>query len=431
MTCYEEVTSPHSDGAGSFGAEMPAEMVAKAAQLLGMSEGLTPSMPSRAGRGGADRERRGRMGEARLVVVRGTEPVPDHGDSSRHRSTRSPVGRVRQALSIAAAGALAVGIFFAGAAVAGGSQEASTPAAARLARAAAQSWLSGTRFSGPTGGDVGARLDRRGPALGGQLEPAGSWSAPGLLSEQFVVGGHGGAYGLSVVVYKGYLVYPPTPSPLPFVEPAGPPVPETGTWAKTDVASLVDHWAAATFAAAGALRPADLALAGKAQVLDEWRPRSGASLVARVQVPLGSAGGFAAYEARQTLAGAQEAVLGGRQAVVGSAARLKLAEDQAGADDLAAQRAVQAASARDPLSKAAAAAQGTATSAQETVTKAGDALRTAEGQLGAAKSQEAAAQRDLALAQEQPASMSGVYDVAFNRQGNIVAWAPAEYGASG
>ncbi len=357
------------------------------------------------------------------------EPVIAHRGPRGYPAAPRPVRRERRALSGAVAGAVAAGICFAGGAVLRGGPGASVPAAARLGRSAAQAWLSGQRFSGPTRGDVGALLDRRGPALTGHLEPAGSWSTPGLLSQQFVVSSPAGTFGLSVVVYKGYIVYPPTPSPLPFVEPPGAQVPETGTWVKTDVARSVENWASATFAPTGALRPANLALSGAAQVLDEWRPRSGASLVARVQVPLASTDGFAAYGARQALIAARQAVLAGRLAAEGSAARLRLAEEQAAADDTAAQQKVQVASAGAPVPKAAAAVQGTATSEPGPVTKAEDVFRAAEDHLAAAERQETSAQRQLRLAQARPMSLSGVYDVAFDRHGNIAAWAPAEYGA--
>jgi hypothetical protein len=233
------------------------------------------------------------------------ERVRDYGRPRGYRSGQGPVRRDKRAFSGAAAGVVAVGMFFAGGAILGGGQQASPSSAAKLARAAVQSWLSGTRFSGPTGGDVGPLLDRRGPALAGQLEPAGSWSGAGLFSQQFVVGGPAGAYGLTVVVYKGYVVYPPTPSPLPFVEPAGSQVPETGTWVKANVAHSVEKWATATFAPTGALRPAGLVLAGRVHVLDEWRPPSGASLVARVQVPLSRADGVydVAFDSQGNVAG--------------------------------------------------------------------------------------------------------------------------------
>lgn len=133
-------------------------------------------------------------------------PLPLYGGPRGYRGGRQPGGRGRWAVFGALGTALAIGGFFAG--------------AAKLARAPAEAWTSGKRFSGRTGGDVGPRLGRRGPELGGALEPAGWWSAPSLLSEQFVVGTSSGAYGLSVVVYKGYVVYPPTPARLSFVEPS-------------------------------------------------------------------------------------------------------------------------------------------------------------------------------------------------------------------
>ena len=99
-------------------------------------------------------------------------------------------------------------------------------------------------------------------------------------------------------------------------------------------------------------------LTGKAQVLDESRPRSGPGLVARVQVPFASADGFAVYEARKAPQTAEEVGLAGRRTVVGGAARLRLAEDKARADDAAAQQAVKAVSTDAPLSKAAAGRSG-------------------------------------------------------------------------
>jgi hypothetical protein len=182
------MTSLQSDALETSGAELPPEMVAKAAELLSMGEGLTSFLVSRAGVS-EERPKRGRR-------------------PRRYQAGPGPANKDRRVFFGAVAGALAVGMFFAGGAVLGGGQKHPAPAAAKLARAAAQAWLSGTRFSGPTRRDVGPLLDRGGPALAGQLEPAGSSSASGLFSEQFVVGSPAGAYGLSVVVYKGYVVYP-------------------------------------------------------------------------------------------------------------------------------------------------------------------------------------------------------------------------------
>lgn len=480
----EEMTS-RADALGSLGAEVPPELVAKAAALLG------------AGEMGAEENRRAGAREPRVVAVRvvgprgrkvvrvpldvpvgdlaevlaegagvetvasvslrsgqlilphetlgklgvgagstlqvdelpSPEPVFGYGAPRGYQTGRRPVSRGHRAFFGAVAAAVVVGMFFAGGAVQGGGQGPPAPAAVKLAKAAADAWMSGKRFSGPARGDVGSLLGRRGPAVTAYVEPAGSWSAPGLLSEQFVVGSSAGTYGLSVVVYKGYVVYPPTPSPLPFVEPPGAHVPETGTSATANMDQSVTNWAIATFAPAGALRPADLGLAGRVQVLDEWRPRSGADLVARVEVPLASADGFTAHEAREELLAAQEAVLTGRRAVVGGAVGLRRAEDKAKADDTAAQQAAQVVSAGAPPSKSVAAAEAAAASAQETVSKDENSFRAAENQLGAAERQEASAKAELTRADSKPLSATGVYDVAFDHQGKVVAWAPAEYGA--
>ena len=120
------------------------------------------------------------------------EPLLVHG-GLRTYPGRRPSGRGHWALTGALGTALAIGGFFAGGAVLGGAKEASVPAAASLARQAAQAWLSGRRFAGPARGDVGAGLGRRGPALGGALEPAGWSSGPGLFAGQFVVGSPLGA----------------------------------------------------------------------------------------------------------------------------------------------------------------------------------------------------------------------------------------------
>ena len=345
------------------------------------------------------------------------------------RGGRRPVGHASLALFGTLSSVLAVGAFFAGGAALGGAKGAPVALAAKLARAAAQAWVSGKPFSGRAGGDVGADLGHRGPPLGGALEPAGWWSTPGLLSEQFVVGGPDGAYGLSVVVYKGYVVFPPTPSPLPFVEPPGAHVAETGITVRTGLGRYAEDWAKATFGPTGALRPAGLGLAGNVQILDEWQPRSGAALVARVQVPLSTADGFAAYTAHSQLESSQDAVLACRQGVVGAAARLKLAEEGARAANAGAERALQAVNAGVPLSPSALATQGAATNADEAVTKAKVVFRAAEGDLGTAERREATAELELQKAQSKPISVSGVYDVAFDRQDKAVAWAPGEYGA--
>ena len=198
---------------------------------------------------------------------------------------------------------------------------------------------------------------------------------------------------------------------------------------RTGLGRAAEDWAGATFAPAGALRPAGLGLAGKVHVLDEWRPRSGPALVARAQVPLSSADGFAAYEAQRQLGSAKSAVLASRRALVDGAARLESAESRAKAAAAAAQQAVGALGAGVSLSQAAVAAQGEATSAERAATKAEEASRAAEGRLGAAERQEARAERRLQRARQRATSVAGVYDVAFDRKGRAVAWAPAGYGA--
>ena len=82
-----------------------------------------------------------------------------------------------------------------------------------------------------------------------------------------------------------------------------------------------------------------------------------------------------------------------------------------------------------PLSQAALATQGAATNADEGVTKAKASFLAAEGDLGTAERREAMDERELQKAQSRPTSVSGVYDVAFDRQDKAVAWAPGEYGA--
>ncbi len=147
-------------------------------------------------------------------------------------------------------------------------------------------------------------------------------------------------------------------------------------------------------------------LAGKAQVLDESRPRSGQGLVARVQIPFASVDGFAVYEARKAPQTTEEVVLAGRRTVVGGAARLRLAEDKARADDAAAEQAVKAVSTNAPLSKAAAGRSGRGHQGPRNGHEGGEGFPGGGKPVGPAERQETSAKRELTRAEAQPTSVS-------------------------
>jgi hypothetical protein len=290
-----------------------------------------------------------------VQVVAG--PVAGNGRARGYQAGRQvqrarwPVSRGRLALSAAVAGAWRSGL----SSPAVRCSEADRSLRHRL-------WPSSPARQRKRGGRPSASPCQR--AETSALSSAGEarlWRAPGVCEVVVRPGPFERAvrsrspYGLTVVVYKDYVVYPPTPSPLRLIERPGAHVPETGAGVSTNVARSVENWAKTTFAATGALRPAGLGLAGKAQVLEEWRPRSGRAWSpgfgsrsrARTASPSTKRRGTSArlqppesvlrFRERLLSAGGRTAGSpgGAGPAAVGGAARLRLAEERAGADDAA------------------------------------------------------------------------------------------------
>lgn len=329
---------------------------------------------------------------------------------------------------------------FLGAALFGGSSRATSttpPGAQQLAASAANAWVTGGPFTGPREATVPANLGRTGPAGAGVVTEAGVSVKGAISSWLFIVrtGGSTGpssSYGLAVVIYKGQLAYPPTPTPLPFANtspPGGAPtVPQNGKILTPGTTDDAQAWAELTFPTPTATpnlatptssstpsstatltgptttpattppgAPAGSALAGFAvtgpvKILDELQPTSGPATVERVQVPLtGDVPGSP-----------QAAALAALQSTAGQDAAAVTTDTQAVTSRFAALNA-----ARTPANvRAVITAQAALKKAQATLTAAQTAATTAAQGAGSA---------------------IGVYDVAFNAQGLAVAWAPADY----
>lgn len=329
----------------------------------------------------------------------------------RRRSTRQWVGATAGVLALIAA-SMAIGA----AAFGGDGSSATTtgPDSARaLAAKAATAWVSGARFDGARAPAVPAGLGRSGPANGGTVQAIGSSASAGITDVLFIITPPGGAapYGLSVVIYRRAVAYPPTLAPLPFATsiPSGGAafVPQTGKIVPPSAGKMAGRWASSVLgspANPGALP--GYGTAGPPKVLDEWQPAAGADRVARIQVPL---------------AGPSARDLTVSRALATRDTAAVTAAQNAAASETAAVTAAQAAAA-----KAAPAGPAAAAAANKQLAASRRALDDAQNALAAA--QQIAAQ-DTARTMTQPpgSTITAVYDVAFNPQGEPTAWAPADY----
>jgi hypothetical protein len=382
---------------------------------------------------------------------------------------RSSVGRTRRertVLTVTVAG-LAVVAFLLGGALTGGSNSPASNqlASNRLATRAVTAWLANKPFDGPRLIGVPANLGRSGgPAVTATVEAAGSSTSDGIVSQQFIVVPDSGTpYGLSVVLYKGKVAYPVTLTGILFAEsatgPGTPVVPQTGAIVAPSATGPAQAWARATFGpgATSPITALGFGLAGSAKVLNQWDPKTGAAMVARIQVPLstgapGTASAVARTKASDTVTADRETVSADQRAVTRTAATLVSDEDAVTKANGAAQAAVAASntaqakvaadSAANPVSASLAADTATATTAAAAVTAEQTAATTAQATLTADQHAHALAaaklvadqkteRADLALAaraeNQHPATVESVYDVAFNAAGQPLAWAPADY----
>jgi hypothetical protein len=388
----------------------------------------------------------------------------------RRRSQFGGTRRERTVLAVAVA-ALAVVAFLLGGALTGGSNSPASNQSVlnRLATRAVIAWLADEPFGGPRLTGVPANLGRSGgPAVTARVEAAGASSADGIVSQQFiVVPATGRPSGLSVVLYQGKVAYPVTLTGILFAEPAtgtrtgtgAPVVPQTGVIVAPSATGPAQAWAQATFGpgAASPVAALGFGLSGTAKVLNQWDPKTGAAMVARIQVPLssgapGTASATTRTEADDTVTTDREAISADQTALTNTAATLvsdgaevteanraaqaavaasnaaqaKVADDNA-ANPPSASLAADTANAATATS-AVAAAQKTATTAQAALTADQHAQSLAAAQLAADQKTE---QTDVVLAaqadNQHSATVESVYDVAFNAAGSPLAWAPADY----
>jgi hypothetical protein len=357
---------------------------------------------------------------------------------------------------------LAAVAFLLGGALTGGSNSRASNqlASNRLASRAVTAWLADKPFGGPRLTGVPANLGRSGGPVTATVEVAGSSISDGIVSQQFiVVPASGMPYGLSVVLYKGKVAYPVTLTGILFAESATgtgtPVVPQTGAIVAPSATGPAQAWARATFGP-GATNPVTaigFGLAGSAKVLNQWDPKIGAAMVARIQVPLstgapGTVSAVAQTKASDTVAADGETVSADQRALTRTAATLVSDEAAATKANTAAQAAVaasnaaQAKVAADSAAASLAADTATAASAAAAVTAAQTAATTAQAALTAdqhaqslAAAKLAADQKteraDVALAaqaeNQHSATVESVYDVAFNAAGTPLAWVPADY----
>ena len=297
-----------------------------------------------------------------------------------------------------------------------GSSTTSTTTPNPLAVQAARAWLAGTPFTGPRSAGVPANLGRTGPKLPASLEVAGSSTSLGITSQQFIVAPvQGPAYGLTVVLYNGSVAYPLTVTGLPFANPVGTTVPQTGTIVGLSATKQANNWAVATFGpqAAGAVPTLGYRLDGSAKVLNQWKPGGKVAFVARINVPLSTTALGSTTAATQSFD--TDAVANIKRQVTTDQAAISSADAAAQAAVTASQTAVPPNPA--PLAAAAAAAQQAATNAQNTLTTDQQTENTDEAALAAAQKAESATK----------AVVASVYDVAFNAKGDAVSWVPADY----
>jgi hypothetical protein len=391
-----------------------------------------------------------------------TRPQATRG---RGRSNFGRTRRERTVLAVAVA-VLAVVAFLLGGALTGGSNSPASNqlASNRLATRAVTAWLANKPFGGPRLTGVPANLGRSGGPVTATVEAAGSSTSDGIVSQQFiVVPATGMPYGLSVVLYKGKVAYPVTLTGVGFAESATGTgtsvVPQTGAIVAPAAIGPAQAWAQATFGP-GATSPVTalgFGLAGSTKVLNQWDPKTGAAMVARIQVPLssgapGTASATARTKASDTVAADRKTVSADQRALVNTAATLVSDQDAVTKANSAAQTAVAASNAAQakvtadnaasPVSASLAADTATATTAAAAVTAAQKTATTAQATLTADQHTHTKAaahlaadqkteQADLALAaqadNQHSTTVQSVYDVAFNAAGTPLAWAPADY----
>lgn len=341
---------------------------------------------------------------------------------------RSP-GR-RAAMGTGVAALIGVSMLIGGATF-GSSSPASRstpPAAIALADQAAQTWLSAKDFTGPRLPSVPADLTRQGGPITASVEAVGFSTGHRITEGLFIVNpATGGPFGLSVVIFKGRVAYPPSVTPLPFATsvPAGsePAVPQSGKIVAPSLTGATQTWAKSTFPPAGSTSLA-LSLAGNVKILDQWKPSSGPAMVARVSVPLSAllpSATAGISDAQQAVTADQRAVSAAQSAVNSADSALSRAQSKASA------AAAAAAQPNAPATAAAAATEATNTlnAAQQALSNAKTALSSAEQTLTRATATLDQAKRAGAT------TFASVYDVTFNPAGQVTGWAPADYQIGG
>lgn len=338
-------------------------------------------------------------------------------------------------LGIGVAALIVVSMLIGGATFASNSTaSSSTPAAAiALAGQAAQRWLSAKDFTGPRLGSVPADLTRQGGPITASVEAVGFSTGHSITEGLFIVDpATGSPFGLSVVIFKGHLAYPPSVTPLPFATsvPAGsvPAVPQSGKIVAPSLTGAAQTWAQTTFPPSGVTSLA-LSLAGNVKILDQWKPSlsaagSGPAMVARVSValsallPRATAG---ISDARHAVTADQQTVSTAQSAVTSASTALSSAQSKASA---------AAAAAAQPNAPATAAAAATA--ATNTLNAARQALSNAKTALSTAQQTLTQATATLDQAKKAGATtFASVYDVTFNPAGQVTGWAPADYQIGG
>jgi len=356
---------------------------------------------------------------------------------ARGRQDASPgrTGRQWALLGVSIAALIVIVALIGGALFGGSSTTSAAPSAMSLR--AANAWLAARPFVGPRLGGVPADLGRSGRALRAVLEPAGSSSAAGITSQEFIVVPDTGApFGLSVVTYNAKIAYPLTVTGLPFAGGAAThTVPESGKIVRPSAITAAQAWAQNTFGphATSAVAKLGFGLAGKVKVLNQWQPKGGPAFVARIQVPLSTtAAGTPAAKAATTLSGLRRVISAERATLKGLGA--KVAADQAtlNAANKAAQAALAAAGAAKPPNSPRLA--GAATAAQQAATNARNALDTDRQSLAAGHAKlagdlktEGIDAAGLKAATARSSTVVSVYDVAFNSAGKALTWVPADY----
>lgn len=341
-----------------------------------------------------------------VLVVRGVgDPVPDHvaAAAAQQRWGKRRWVAVAAAVALAAGGGAAVG--------AGAAGSPSTIGTTGRLQAAATAWVAAAPYRAPAWAGVGRTLGRSG-ALAVSLEPAASWHDGNDTGRSWIVSSVRRApWGLEAVAYAGKLGYDPTPSGLPFVTGQAPPA-NGQVLGPGAVPSAVTAWLSQEWGAKGSLTAlVGMGATGPLGVLTVYRPVAG-GLVWRVQVPLASvAQGAPLGAARSDIATDLAAVASDRSAVAAD----ESAESTAGGLLAAAQAG------KPPDPAATAAAQATLADAQQRTQAAQTTLSQAQATL--TDTEERA--RGLAAV-----TATGIYDL-WVRNGRVVGWSPAGYGAGG